>query len=83
VVLDPEGKIAWGAFLRAGLIDEISLIVWPAIDGRPGAPAVFDAKSEDQIAQALIDNLELLSCQPQASGGVWLRYRLRQGAGEA
>ena len=32
-----------GAFLRAGLIDEISLAICPAIDGAKGAPSVFDS----------------------------------------
>jgi riboflavin biosynthesis pyrimidine reductase len=29
-----------GAFLRAGLIDEISLAICPAIDGAKGAPSI-------------------------------------------
>src|SRR6185312_4246714 len=32
-----------GAFLRAGLVDEISLILCPAVDGATGAPSVFDS----------------------------------------
>src|SRR5580692_4491914 len=35
-----------GSFLRAGLIDEISLAICPAIDGSRGGPHVFDS-SED------------------------------------
>jgi riboflavin biosynthesis pyrimidine reductase len=31
-----------GAFLRAGLIDEISLAICPAVDGARGAPSGFD-----------------------------------------
>jgi 2,5-diamino-6-(ribosylamino)-4(3H)-pyrimidinone 5'-phosphate reductase len=34
-----------GAFLEADLIDELSLLVVPAIDGRHGFPAVFDGVS--------------------------------------
>jgi riboflavin biosynthesis pyrimidine reductase len=30
-----------GAFLRAGLIDEISLAICPAVDGAKGAPSIF------------------------------------------
>jgi riboflavin biosynthesis pyrimidine reductase len=37
------GGGANGAFLRAGLIDEISLVICPAIDGANGAPSVFDS----------------------------------------
>jgi len=35
------GGLTNGAFLRAGLIDEISLAIFPAVDGTRGA-AVFD-----------------------------------------
>src|SRR6202012_848218 len=37
------GGGATGAFLRAGLVDEISLVVCPAVDGAKGAPATFDS----------------------------------------
>ena len=36
-----------GAFLVAGLLDEVSLLVGPAIDGRAGMTAVFDGISAD------------------------------------
>jgi len=35
-----------GAFLRAGLIDEISLAICPAVDGAKGAPSIFDSSDE-------------------------------------
>jgi riboflavin biosynthesis pyrimidine reductase len=37
------GGVTNGAFLRAGLIDEISVAIFPAIDGTKGAPSVFGA----------------------------------------
>src|SRR5215468_2313140 len=37
------GGAANGAFLRAGLIDELNLILCPAVDGARGAPIVFDS----------------------------------------
>ena len=36
-----------GAFLRAGLIDEISLAICPAVDGAKGAPSIFDSSDTD------------------------------------
>ena len=33
-----------GAFLRAGLIDEISLAICPAVDGAKGAPSIFGSR---------------------------------------
>ena len=41
-VMVEGGGGANGALLRAGLIDEISLVVSPVIDGSSGAPAVFN-----------------------------------------
>ncbi len=35
------GGTANGEFLRAGLIDEISMALCPAIDGASGAPSLF------------------------------------------
>ena len=40
------GGVSNGAFLRAGLVDEISLILCPAIDGAKGAPSIFDSVEE-------------------------------------
>jgi riboflavin biosynthesis pyrimidine reductase len=33
-----------GAFLRAGLLDEICLVVCPGVDGTKGAPSAFDGR---------------------------------------
>ena len=40
------GGIINGSFLKAGLIDELSLLIYPGIDGRAGIPAVFEYFSE-------------------------------------
>ena len=37
------GGVTNGAFLRAGLVDEINLILCPAVDGAKGAPSLFDS----------------------------------------
>jgi hypothetical protein len=47
-----EGGGANGAYLRAGLIDEISLVICPAVDGAKGAPSVFSSGDEDAGAPA-------------------------------
>jgi dihydrofolate reductase len=36
-----------GSFLRAGLIDELSLLLAPVADGRSGTPTVFDVPGEE------------------------------------
>ena len=35
-----------GSFLRAGLIDEISVAICPAIDGAKGAPSIFELRRQ-------------------------------------
>jgi riboflavin biosynthesis pyrimidine reductase len=65
-----------GAFLRAGLIDEISLAVCPAIDGAKGAPSIFDSSDGDAGVSAPITSMTLTSSEVLERGAVWLRYRL-------
>jgi hypothetical protein len=48
------GGGANGAFLRAGLIDEISLLIGPAVDGAKGAPSVFASGDEEAGSSAPI-----------------------------
>ena len=69
-----------GEFLRAGLIDEISLAICPAVDGARGAPSVFDSSERDSELRAPISSMSLESCEVLEGGAVWLRYRLRNEA---
>jgi len=66
-----------GSFLRAGLIDEISLAICPAVDGARGAPSVFDSGDEDAGVAVPIRSMTLASCDVLEGGAVWLRYRLQ------
>lgn len=36
------GAVINGAFLKAGLLDEVSILIGAGIDGRKGMPGVFD-----------------------------------------
>lgn len=71
------GGVVNGSFLRAGLIDEISLLVAPAIDGAAGAPVLFDSGDRGDILPAPIETLSLEGCTPMEDGSVWLRYRVK------
>ena len=66
-----------GAFLRAGLVDEISLAILPAVDGAKGAPSVFDSSEQDAGVPAPVESMTLQSSQVLEGGAVWLRYQLR------
>jgi riboflavin biosynthesis pyrimidine reductase len=72
------GGGANGAFLRAGLIDEISLAICPAVDGAKGAPSVFDSRDDDAGA-APVRSMTLAQSEVLEGGAVWLRYKLANG----
>ena len=72
------GGVANGAFLRAGLVDEISLALLPAVDGAKGASSVFHS-SEDAADPAPLTAMSLQSSEVLDGGAVWLRYRLTNG----
>jgi riboflavin biosynthesis pyrimidine reductase len=66
-----------GSFLRAGLIDEISLAICPAVDGARGGPHVFDSNEDEADARAPLSAMTLISSEVLEGGAVWLRYRLQ------
>ena len=70
LLLEGGGHIN-GAFLEAGLVDEVSLLLVPGIDGRPGIPAVFDGVGPGPGAAV---PLKLKSVERRADDGLWIRY---------
>jgi riboflavin biosynthesis pyrimidine reductase len=71
LMLEGGGRIN-GGMLRAGLIEEVSLLVAPIADGRVGTPALFDVASDDVAPWRLaLDHVER-----RADDIVWLRYRV-------
>jgi riboflavin biosynthesis pyrimidine reductase len=73
------GGGANGSFLRAGLVDELSLILCPTVDGAKGAPSVFDSTQAESEQRAPITSMTLLNTQVLDGGAVWLRYRIQNG----
>jgi 2,5-diamino-6-(ribosylamino)-4(3H)-pyrimidinone 5'-phosphate reductase len=71
LMLEGGGRIN-GGMLRAGLIDEVSLLVAPIADGRIGTPALFDIDGDDVMPRALA----LEGVERRADGVLWLRYRV-------
>ncbi len=61
-----------GAFLAAGLLDEVSLMIGPGIDGRKGMAAVFDGIDEPNRPATL---LKLQSVE-RMGDTVWMRYKV-------
>lgn len=74
MLLEGGGTIN-GAFLKADLIDEISLLVYPGIDGLSSIPSIFEyhGMAADELPAAG-RTLRLLSVDTFAAGIVWMRY---------
>jgi riboflavin biosynthesis pyrimidine reductase len=70
------GGDANGECLRAGVLDEISVVTCPAVDGAKGAPSVFDSSEDKAEIRAPVAALSLIRCEVLDGGCVWLRYRL-------
>lgn len=58
------------AFLAAGLLDEVSSLIGPGIDGRGGMTTVFDGLPMDRP----VTPLRLTHVSQYDNGAVWLRY---------
>lgn len=59
------------AFLEAGLLDEISILLGVGIDGRAGMPTVFDGLAMDHD----VTPLSLIDVTKFDSGALWIRYK--------
>ena len=70
LLLEGGGHIN-GAFLEAGLVDELSLLVVPAIDGRHEIPTVFDGIDASKKSAV---RLKLKSVERRERDTLWLRY---------
>lgn len=65
------GGVVCGSFFAAGLVDELSLLVAPALDGRVGHES-FVAFGEAGLADKV--QLSLQGCEALPGGLVHLRY---------
>ncbi|MDE5585954.1 MAG: dihydrofolate reductase family protein [Muribaculaceae bacterium] len=65
------GKIN-GAFLSAGLIDELSAMIAPGIDGRIGQPALFDGIKDNE--RFMPEKMNLKDVKALPNGVIWARY---------
>lgn len=66
------GGVTNGQFLAAGLIDELSVMVFPTFDARPGVSSLVEAP----MSLSRIGSVELLEHRGMDGGVVWLRYRI-------
>jgi riboflavin biosynthesis pyrimidine reductase len=66
------GSHVSGAFVNAGLVDEVSVLIIPLVDGRSKHPSSFEVAMEKWQAPAY---LKLTSVEKMDDDAVWLRYR--------
>lgn len=62
-----------GAMLNKGLIDELSLVVYPGLDCNKSSVSIFDNTIDSFVGR---QSLTLLSVQQKDNGVVWLRYKV-------
>ena len=63
-----------GGMLRAGLIDEVSLLVAPVADGRTGTPTLCDVENDGITPR----RLALEAVERRDGDVLWLRYRVER-----
>lgn len=73
LLLEGGGKIN-GTFLAADLIDELSILVAPVVDGSVGTPSLVDFASRRTAARSF----KLVSIEKRSGDIVWLRYKVRR-----
>ena len=73
LLLEGGGAIN-GAFLKAGLIDEISVLVYPGVDGLAGVPSIFEYGGGAEEKPAAGRSLRHLATETLDGGMVWLHY---------
>jgi 2,5-diamino-6-(ribosylamino)-4(3H)-pyrimidinone 5'-phosphate reductase len=74
LLLEGGGQIN-GAMLRAGLIDEVSLLIAPVADGFADAASLFDIDG-DGDAKVRAHRLTLDHLERRAEDVLWVRYRV-------
>lgn len=72
-----------GAFLKAGLIDEASVLIQPALDGLAGVESIFGYQGGADERPGAGQALRHLDTGTLEGGMVWLHYRVEQAAPSA
>ena len=77
ILLEGGGFIN-GSFLKAGLIDELSLMIYPGIDGLAGIPSIFEWKGLLDEKPAEGQSLEFKFLKQLEEGIIWLYYQFHK-----
>lgn len=77
LVLEGGGTLN-GSFLKAGLIDELVVLIYPGLDGLSGIKSIFEYKGKDLTPPSANQSLELMECVALSGGMVKLHYKLHK-----
>jgi 5-amino-6-(5-phosphoribosylamino)uracil reductase len=70
------GGVINGSFIQMGLVDELSVVVYPGVDGKAGRPSIIECREEAYERPAEGSKLTLLNCEKLEGGYVWLDYKI-------
>ena len=82
LMLEGGGRIN-GAFLHAGLIDEISLVLAPVADGAVGKASLFDVEAAELMTANSPHRLALQAVERRSQNVLWLRYSVEPAMSDA
>ncbi|MBO9097653.1 MULTISPECIES: RibD family protein [unclassified Rhizobium] len=74
-ILLEGGAAVNGSLIAAGLVDELSFVVAPALEARDGSDRIIAYGEEGLTGKA---ELSLISCEPLGHGALHLRYAVKQ-----
>lgn len=72
------GGVINGAFLKAGLIDEFSTLIYPAVDGAASMDTIVAWHGPEGEKPGAGQSLRLTSCEVLEGGMVWLRHSVEK-----
>jgi riboflavin biosynthesis pyrimidine reductase len=72
------GALINGAFLNSSLIDEISVLIYPRIDGLAGVPGIFESFGGPDDRPAAGRSLRHIATETLDGGMVWIRYGVEE-----
>ncbi len=71
-----SGGLLNGALLRAGLVDEVSVLIYPSLVGGESPNSIF--RAPDLTGPKGVILLDLIDTQQIEGGVVWLRYKVKK-----
>ena len=77
MLLDGGGTLN-GEFLKRQLIDELSLVIYPGMDGLSGISSIYEYRGGDCEFPALGQSLELKEVKQCRDGVVWISYKVHK-----